>query len=82
MAVRDIVLYPENEAALRQKSEPVRSVNRRVERLVWDLRDTLNNHSNGVGLAAPQIDLHSRVVVVRLGGRRDGDGSESPIRGR
>jgi hypothetical protein len=34
MAVRDIVLFLENEAALRKKSKPVRSINRRVKRLV------------------------------------------------
>jgi len=74
MAVRDIVLFLENEAALRKKSKPVRSINRRVKRLVRDLEDTLNDHPAGVGLAAPQIDVHSRVVVVRLGG---GGGNES-----
>jgi peptide deformylase len=77
MAVRDIVLYLENEAALRRKSKPVGRVTRRVKRLVRDLKDTLNDHPGGIGLAAPQIDVHSRVVVVRLGGRRDGDGNES-----
>jgi peptide deformylase len=75
MAVRDIVLFLENEAALRKKSKPVRSINRQVQGLVQDLEDTLNDHPAGVGLAAPQIDAHSRVVVVRLGGR-DGNGSE------
>ncbi len=78
MAVRDIVLYLENEAALRKKSKPVRSavLPRRVGRLVRDLKDTLNDHPDGIGLAAPQINVHSRVVVVRLGGRRDGSESE------
>jgi peptide deformylase len=75
MAVRDIVLYLENEAALRKKSKPVRSVNRRVKRLVRNLKDTLNDCSNGVGLAAPQINAHSRVVVVRLGGGKDDEGN-------
>ena len=77
MAVRDIVLYLEDETALRKKSKPVRNVNRRVRRLVRDLKDTLNDHSGGIGLAAPQIDVHSRVVVVRLGGGRDGGGNGS-----
>ena len=77
MAVRDIVLYLEDEAALRKKSRPVRNLNRRVRRLVQDLKDTLNDHPGGAGLAAPQIDVHSRVVVVRLGGGRDGGGNGS-----
>jgi peptide deformylase len=75
MAVKDIVLYLENEAALRKKSRPVGGVTRRVKRLVRDLKDTLNDHANGVGLAAPQIDAHSRVVVVRLGGGPDDEGN-------
>lgn len=71
MAVKEIVLYSENEAALRRKSRPVGSVSRRVKKLVRDLKDTLNDHADGIGLAAPQIDVHRRVVVVRLGGRQD-----------
>jgi peptide deformylase len=71
MAVRDIVLYSKNEAALRKKSEPVPVVNRRVKKLVKDLKETLLANSNGIGLAAPQIDFHSRVIVVRLGGHND-----------
>jgi peptide deformylase len=75
MAVRDIVLYLENEASLRKKSQPVGRVTRRVKGLVQDLKDTLNDHANGIGLAAPQIDAHSRVVVVRLGGGQDDEGN-------
>jgi peptide deformylase len=75
MAVRDIVLYLENEAALRKKSRPVERVTRRVRRLVRDLKDTLIDCENGIGLAAPQIDAHRRVVVVRLGGGEDDEGN-------
>jgi peptide deformylase len=74
MAVRDIVLYAENRMILRRRSRPVRVVNQPVIRLIRDLKDTLNHHSNGVGLAAPQIGVHRRVVVVRLGGRRENEG--------
>jgi peptide deformylase len=69
MAVKDIVLFLENEAALRKKSKPVRNINRQVKRLVRDLEDTLNDHPAAIGLAAPQIGAHKQVVVVRLGGR-------------
>ena len=57
-----------------EKSKPVRSINRRLERLVRDLKDTLNDHPAGIGLAVPQINVHSRVVVVRLGGGQGGEG--------
>jgi peptide deformylase len=75
MAVKGIVLYLENEASLRKKSRPVGRVTPRVKRLVRDLKDTLNAHANGIGLAAPQIDAHSRVAVVRLGGGEDDEGN-------
>ena len=79
MAVRDIVLYAENKAALRKRSRPAGRVTRQVKRLVRDLKDTLNDPSVGIGLAAPQIDVHSRVVVVRLdGGKDDGGNTRAP----
>jgi peptide deformylase len=78
MTVRKIVLYRENEAALRKKSEPVRVINRRVKKLIKDLKETLLANSNGIGLAAPQINAHLRVIVVRLGGRGDGESEPGP----
>ena len=66
MAIKPIVLYNENEASLRKKSEPIRVVNRRVKKLIRDLKETLLDRGDGIGLAAPQIDVHSRVVLVRL----------------
>jgi peptide deformylase len=73
MAVRKILLYSKEAAALRQKSESVRKVNQRVRILVQDLKDTLLDCPDGAGLAAPQINAHGRVVVVRLGLRDEDD---------
>jgi peptide deformylase len=78
MAVRDIVLYAENETALRKRSEPVRVVSRRIKKLVKDLKDTLAHQPEGIGLAAPQINVHHRVIVVRLGGGSDGQREPGP----
>jgi len=78
MAVREIVLYSDNEAALRKKSKPVRGINRQVKKLIKDLKDTLLAHSNGIGLAAPQIDEHQRVIVVRLGGHGEDESEPGP----
>ena len=78
MSIKPILLYNENEAVLRKKSEPVRAVNRRVKKLIKDLKETLLDRDNGIGLAAPQINDHSRVVVVRLGGRSDGEDEPGP----
>ena len=78
MAVKPIVLYSENLAALRKKSEPVRVMNRRVKKIIRDLKDTLIDCDNGIGLAAPQINVHSRIVVIRLNGNAEGEGTLDP----
>jgi peptide deformylase len=71
MAVRNILLYTQDAAALRKKSRPVGTVSQGVQRLIQDLKDTLAHSSDGIGLAAPQIAVHRRVVVVRLGSRKE-----------
>jgi peptide deformylase len=76
MAVREIILYPEREIALRRRSEPVQVFNRSVRRLMADLAETLLACPEGVGLAAPQVNDHRRVIVVRLGSA-GGDGGEA-----
>jgi len=78
MAVRKIMIFPEDKAALRAKSDPVQSVNQRTKRLIADLKDTLLTCQDGVGLAAPQINEHLRVVVVRLGAKDDWDDKAGP----
>jgi len=81
MAVREILLYRDHELALRRKSKPVRKLNRRIKKLVEDLKDTLNAHPEGVGLAAPQVNPHYRVVIVRLGAGSDGSSEPDPCIG-
>ena len=78
MTVRDIVLYAHDPAPLRKKCKAVKGVNRHTRRLIQDLRDTLNAHVDGIGLAAPQINVHRRVVVVRLGGGYDDECEPDP----
>jgi peptide deformylase len=73
MAVRDILLYSDAEAPLRRKSKPVQKMNARVQMLIQNLKDTLMSCPNGAGLAAPQINVHQCVVVVRLGLRDEDD---------
>lgn len=78
MAERDILLYPKHKNALRAISTPVRASNRQTERLIKDLKDTLLAHQDGVGLAAPQIGVHQRIVIVRLGAGNDENGEAYP----
>lgn len=66
MPVRPVLQYPEDEAALRQKSEPVGEIDEAVRALITDLYDTLATEP-GAGLAAPQIGVHKRVALVAFG---------------
>jgi len=61
MAFRKILVWPN--PALKKKSEPVTSFDDSLKSLVLDLYDTLNVAS-GVGIAAPQIGIHQRVVLI------------------
>ena len=78
MAVREILLYPKDKTALRAESDFIYTFNRQTKRLIEDLKDTLLAHHDGIGLAAPQIDVHLRVVIVRLGARNDWDSEADP----
>jgi peptide deformylase len=78
MAIRKIVLYSENPKVLRKKSRPVERVDRDVKRLIQHLKDTLNAHADGIGLAAPQVNVHQQIVIVRLGASGDGSGEPDP----
>jgi peptide deformylase len=64
MAVREILTYNEYATALRKKSRLVPFVNQKVSQLIRDLKETLKASSDGVGLAAPQINIRKRVVIV------------------
>ena len=56
------------EKKLREISKPVQSVDRKIQKLVQDLRDTLavQKDPEGVGLAAPQIGVNLRVFAVNF----------------
>jgi peptide deformylase len=59
--VHEIVKF--GSRVLRQKCAPVAQVNGEIEQLVEDLFDSMRD-AEGVGLAAPQIGVLKRVVVV------------------
>jgi len=72
MAVRAIMIYPQQKEELRRNSDPLPAVNRSVRRLIRDLKDTLQSSPDGVGLAAPQINVHQRVIIVCPGSETEG----------
>ena len=64
MALRKILTF-ENEA-LKKVCRPVTSFDARLGVLLDDMKETLTQ-ANGVGLAAPQVGILRRVVVVDTG---------------
>ncbi|MEX1033975.1 MAG: peptide deformylase [Cellvibrionaceae bacterium] len=63
MAVLEILEFPD--ARLRTKAKPVAEVDDRIRQLVADMFDTMYA-APGIGLAATQVNVHERVVVMDL----------------
>ena len=79
MAVRPIVLYENDPDTLRKVSEPLDGLDASTTDLIRDLKDTLKQERGGVGLAAPQIHVHKRVILVCLGAGTAGRTPSAPM---
>lgn len=64
MAIRNIVT--EGDEILRKVCRKVEKFDNKLEELLEDMAETMYN-SNGVGLAAPQVGLLKRIVVIDVG---------------
>lgn len=61
MAIRQLRYI--NDPILRKEAREVKEVNDRIKELLDDMIETMNEN-NGVGLAAPQVGILRRVIVV------------------
>jgi peptide deformylase len=61
MALLNILHYPDSR--LHKKAVPVKAVDDRIRRLVADMAETMYA-APGIGLAANQVDVQLRVVVI------------------
>lgn len=68
MALLPILKYP-NER-LHIVAKPVEQIDERIKTLVADMAETMYE-SRGIGLAATQVDVHERVVVIDLSEERN-----------
>lgn len=64
MAIRNI--RKEGDEILRKKSRPVEEINDKILILLKDMADTMYK-AEGAGLAAPQVGVLKRVVVIDIG---------------
>ncbi|ETW96010.1 MAG: peptide deformylase [Candidatus Entotheonella factor] len=68
MAVRPICAYPET--VLRQKAQPVETIDDALQRLIDDMIETMYA-APGIGLAAPQVGISLRLFVVDITSGQD-----------
>jgi peptide deformylase len=68
MAVLPILTYPD--PRLHTVAKPVQAVDARIKALVTDMLETMYD-ANGIGLAATQVDVHERLVVIDVSEQRN-----------
>jgi peptide deformylase len=69
MALLNILRYPD--PRLHKVAKPVTEFNERLHKLVADMAETMYD-APGVGLAATQVDVHERLVVIDVTETHDG----------
>jgi peptide deformylase len=68
MALLSILCYPD--ARLHCVAKPVVAVDARIQALIADMLETMYD-ANGIGLAATQVDVHERLIVIDVSEERD-----------
>jgi len=69
MTLLNILKFPDKK--LHKVAKPVAVVDDRIRTLVRDMAETMYD-APGVGLAATQVDVHERVIVIDVSETRDG----------
>ena len=68
MALLPILCYPD--PRLHKVAAPVDQVDARIKSLVADMLETMYD-AHGIGLAATQVDVHARVIVIDVSEQRE-----------
>jgi peptide deformylase len=68
MALLPILHYPD--PRLHTVAVPVKAVDERIRRLISDMAETMYA-APGIGLAASQVDVHERVIIIDISETRD-----------
>ncbi|MCC5911968.1 MAG: peptide deformylase [Clostridiaceae bacterium] len=64
MAIR--IIRKDNDPILRKVSKPAEKIDSKIHILLDDMTETMH-HADGVGLAAPQIGILKRAIVIDIG---------------
>ncbi len=68
MSIKDIIIVPDD--TLKKISDPIEKIGDHEKKLVKDLFDTMYN-SNGIGLAAVQVGVLKRILVIDVSTKED-----------
>ena len=68
MALLPILCYPDPK--LHKLAKPVQVVDTRIKTLISDMQETMYE-AKGIGLAATQVDVHERLIVIDVSEERD-----------
>ncbi len=68
MALKTILEYPD--PRLRTRAQPVTRFDAELGRLIDDMFETMYS-APGIGLAATQVDVHKRVIVIDISSERN-----------
>lgn len=68
MAVLHVLHYPDER--LRTIAKPVEKVDAEIQKIVDDMFETMYLEE-GIGLAATQVDIHQRIIVIDISETRD-----------
>ncbi|AEG94807.1 peptide deformylase [Ramlibacter tataouinensis] len=68
MALLPILVYPD--PRLHTVARPVQAIDARIQTLVADMLETMYD-ANGIGLAATQVDVHERLIVIDVSEERN-----------
>ena len=68
MATLPISHFPQD-SVLRQKAKKISIIDSSIQRLIDDMIETMQE-ANGVGLAAPQVGVSLRVIVLQMPGEQ------------
>lgn len=68
MSVLQVLHFPDDR--LRIVAKPVKEVNADIQRIVDDMFETMYAEE-GIGLAATQVDIHQRIIVIDVSENRD-----------
>ena len=61
MSIKEIIIVPDD--TLKKISEPIEKIGLNEKKLIHDLLETMY-HSKGIGLAAVQIGILKRILVI------------------